>query len=83
MVNLSDLILVPCQECKEGLVHTILGKSAPESTFIQHFKYCYACELMWQGGRSVLKWICVSTNRGLNSSPIQEKNFQLTYEVTC
>lgn len=31
MVNLSDLILVPCQEYKEGLVRTILGKSAPDS----------------------------------------------------
>lgn len=26
VVNLSDLVLAPCQGCKEGLVRTILGK---------------------------------------------------------
>lgn len=37
--NLTDLVLVPCQECKEGWVCSILEKPEPESTFMQCFRY--------------------------------------------
>lgn len=42
VINLSDLILVPYQECKERLLPTILGKSVPGSTFTQCFRHFYA-----------------------------------------
>lgn len=70
MVNLGDLVLVPYQEVKERLVPTILGKSVPGSTFIQCLTYFYACDVA--EGRKCYK-LDLSTNRGLNSSPIQEQ----------
>lgn len=75
VVNMSDLVLVPYQEVKERLVPTILGKSVPGSTFIQCLTYFYACDVA--EGRKCYK-LDLSTNRGLNSSPIQEQNFELT-----
>lgn len=80
VVNLSDLVLVPYQECKERLVPTILGKSVPGSTFTQCFRYFYARDVA--KGRKDCK-LDLSTNRGLNSSPTQEQNLQLTHDMIC
>lgn len=80
MVKLSDLVLVPYQECKERLVPTILGKPVPGRTFIQCFRYFCARDVAKD--RKCCK-LDLSTSRGLNCSPIQEQNFQLTHDMTC
>lgn len=80
MVKLSDLVLVPYQERKERLVPTILGQSVPGSTFIHCFRCFCAHDVAKDRKCSKLD---LTASRGLNSSPLQEQNFQLTHDMTC
>lgn len=78
VVNLSDLLLVLCQECKEGLVHKIFDKSAPDSTLSNALDI--SMQVSWCGKvQEVFEMRC-NQNRSLNPFLFQEENFHLTHE---